>query len=59
MIPSCSHCIHFNNGLCKLFTNKGYTYYAVMARLEVTKCGIEGTRFIKNKKLESQKEKLD
>lgn len=54
LIPNCSKCIHFkfggvsknhNLGMCMLFKFEGHPFFAEMARMEPTKCGVEGLRF--------------
>ena len=54
ILPKCSECIHYVNGgvsktydlgTCSKFMFNGQHYFAEMARLEPTKCGVEAVHF--------------
>ena len=68
VVPACSKCVHFvphgvsknyDLGMCTLFRFNGNHYFAEMARLEPTKCGVEGYWFKdKNENTKPDSEKV-
>jgi len=65
LVPRCSQCVHFKPGgvsktydlgMCSKFQFEGHPYFAEMARMEPTKCGVEGVHFVSKS---AKSDKLD